>query len=343
LSTKLSTEFYLEYFRILQSIQHPDVYHNTLSNDNVSPSRMKSLSKILKKKVNRPKSAPGLRKMSKIHKGRRATVDPERINGIKKNYDILADKKFIHKRKSYSPTYKRKSKRSKKSPKKLKNKIKIQENIETGDGDRFKLINFRIEHRLEREAVMKQTRAAVFIFNFWKFRKYYRHVLTQRRKKVSSIAVSIPQESKKHHSDMTSVKPDKIIENEDLKSYDNSPTPRSSKKYSTAVKKDSNNISKSEIIDDQDSEITKVLIHSTKAEENLDDPLDYPLEENKGTEENEVFREPKNLFTYEDEDKEVEKILSPHNPFEAMDDTIDAKDKVVHLSTINTDENLDQN
>lgn len=59
LSSKLSTEFYLEYFRILQSIQHPSLYENTISIENMSPPRVKSGSKPRKSKDPRPKSAPG--------------------------------------------------------------------------------------------------------------------------------------------------------------------------------------------------------------------------------------------------------------------------------------------
>lgn len=85
LSTKLSTEFYLEYFRILQSIQQPNLYNNTLSTENISPPR-KTTSKGRKGKGSRPKSAPGVRKVSKINKGRRGTVDPDRVTGISKQF-----------------------------------------------------------------------------------------------------------------------------------------------------------------------------------------------------------------------------------------------------------------
>ena len=87
LSTKLSTEFYLEYFRILQSIQQPNFYNNTLSTENISPHKITN-SKGRKGKGSRPKSAPDVRKVSKVNKGRRGTVDPDRVTGISKSLNI---------------------------------------------------------------------------------------------------------------------------------------------------------------------------------------------------------------------------------------------------------------
>jgi len=83
LSTKLSTEFYLEYFKILQSIQKPDRFNNTLTFENPSPN-VQRLSKLRKSKNLRPKSAPGLRKLAKINKSRRGTVDADRNISIRK-------------------------------------------------------------------------------------------------------------------------------------------------------------------------------------------------------------------------------------------------------------------
>lgn len=115
-----------------------------------------------------------------------------------------------------------------------KSKIKIQENIETGDGDRFKLVNFRIEQKIEKEYAKIQSHAALFIFLFWKFKRYYRKVKETSLKKLSHFVKSV-KSSFKNPSDVISVKPTQTPQ-EDLKSYESNRTPRSSKKYSTAVK-----------------------------------------------------------------------------------------------------------
>jgi hypothetical protein len=49
-----------------------------------------------------------------------------------------------------------------------------------------------------------------------------------------------------------------------------------------------------------------------------------------------------NKDIYDDDQDQRERIMSPHNPFDQMGDTLSAKDKVVVLSTINTNENLVQ-
>lgn len=87
MSTKLSTEFYIEYLKILQSIQNPTRYNNTLVIESASPKRKRS-SKTRKTKFVRPKSAPGLRKICKINKGRRGTVDPDKLISIRKKSPI---------------------------------------------------------------------------------------------------------------------------------------------------------------------------------------------------------------------------------------------------------------
>jgi len=177
----------------------------------------------------------------------------------------------------------------------------------------------------------------LFIYNFWTFRKYFKQIkasINLRKQKlielekVENNQFVIGEKSEKHQESNI---------DHDLESYREEQSENSSQKYRTAVKKPNKDGSKSEDnFDDEDSEITKVLIHSTKAEDRDD--------EIKETEENEVFREAKkNLFEYDEDDKEYVKMLSPHNPFEAMEDTLDIRDKVVHLSTINTDENLEQN
>ena len=253
-----------------------------------------------------------------------------------RHHDLAENKLFANKRKSYSPTYKRKSKSKNKKWGKNK-KIKIQENIETGYGDKFKLVNFRIEQKLEKDAADRQANAALFIFTFWKFKKYYKkHVDTGRCRQIHIIDKLIDSQSNLMQNNFTL---DNDLSNEELKSpIDNIQSSSDQKIYSTVVKKWSQNQSKSDNIideiDDHDSEITKVLMHSTKAEENN--------EEIKETEENDVYREAKkNLFTCEDEEREIENTLSPHNLFEATENTNDLKEKVVHLSTINTDQNLE--
>lgn len=94
--------------------------------------------------------------------------------------------------------------------------------------------------------------------------------------------------------------------------------------YPTAMKqKSSRNYrsNRSGFEDEEDSEVTQVFIKSTKAEDEVKD-----------TEEN----QPGNDF-FNDFDN---KMHSPINPFDNMQDTMDINDKVVHLSTINTNENM---
>jgi hypothetical protein len=47
------------------------------------------------------------------------------------------------------------------------------------------------------------------------------------------------------------------------------------------------------------------------------------------------------IFDTDEDEKECMNILSPHNPFEALQETGSVKEKVIHLSTINTDENFE--
>lgn len=107
MSTKLSTEFYLEYLKILKSMKDPQKYNNTLVYENSSPKRKRS-NKRRRHRGMRPKSAPGLRKICKINKGRRGTVDAERLISYKNN------KSFVDMRKSYSPSRTKKRLKTKK-------------------------------------------------------------------------------------------------------------------------------------------------------------------------------------------------------------------------------------
>lgn len=66
LTTKLSTEFYLEYFKILNSIQSPGDVDDTIKGEDSSSHRKKTIKRRMSR-VLRPKSAPGLRKISKIN------------------------------------------------------------------------------------------------------------------------------------------------------------------------------------------------------------------------------------------------------------------------------------
>jgi len=75
---------------------------------------------------------------------------------------------------------------------------------------------------------------------------------------------------------------------------------------------------KSEILGEGESNLTKIYIKSTREDEEIKD-----TGEDLGTR---LFEEGKNL--------------SPINPFEEMQDTPDAKEKVIHLSTINTNEHF---
>lgn len=86
---------------------------------------------------------------------------------------------------------------------------------------------------------------------------------------------------------------------------------------------------------EEGSEITQVLVKSTKAEER-----DNDREEAKYIDDNDLYREHRNKHLDDEDDKEISKMVSIQNPFETTEDNIDIKDKVIHLSTINTDENF---
>lgn len=131
----------------------------------------------------RPKSAPGLRKFSKINKGRRGTVDPERLishhnrNAIARQ-GLHYEKSFNEARKSYSPTRAKKKCKStkRKSGKKTKagkNKLENTGVAKLVDGPR--ILNFKVQN-LEQglDITLQEARAAFFIFMFWKVNKHIR-------------------------------------------------------------------------------------------------------------------------------------------------------------------------
>ena len=79
--------------------------------------------------------------------------------------------------------------------------------------------------------------------------------------------------------------------------------------------------------DEEGSEVTQVLVKSTKAEERDEE-----------YKEDELYRE--NKKENFDDEKEAAKRIPIQNPFETIEENFDGKDKVIHLSTINTDENF---
>jgi len=105
ISKNLSSEFYLEYFKILKFMQHPQNFTKTIAYDHISPKRTCSsnsvgikmdAAKVKKSHLQsqalqcnsgkrrcsrrfRPKSAPGLRKIHMINKGRRGTIDADKL------------------------------------------------------------------------------------------------------------------------------------------------------------------------------------------------------------------------------------------------------------------------
>ena len=183
LSTKLSTEFYIEYLRILQSIQNPKRYNNTLVIESASPKIRKRSSKIRRTKGVRPKSAPGLRKISKINKGRRGTVDPDKLISIRKkspieHFELRNNKSFIEARKSYSPWRTKKLKSNKrKSPKKVQvsQNQRINEASEEDSFHEQNWLNFKFETFSQKKQLitLQQARAAFFIFVMWRIYKYF--------------------------------------------------------------------------------------------------------------------------------------------------------------------------
>jgi len=230
-------------------------------------------------------------------------------------------------------------------------------------------LNFKVEAEKNQFSIsLKEAQAAFYIFFCWKMSKYgkemedriptfqskasdnYEQVSMHRYDEnmipdtlVSNPQYSPSQDSVHHYFDNEQFE----SENSKLHSHQNSssgsPEPHldshissdirsegegtiiSEEQFSTAIKRNSQNY------DEEKSQVTQVLVHSTKAEERE--------EEIKDTDENAVYREIKDeLF----EDEQVNKVLSPHNPFEGLEDTISANDKVIHLSTINTNENLAQ-
>lgn len=171
MSTKLSTEFYLEYFKILKSINNPNKYNNTLvAEASYSPSRRHSLSNKRRPLKLRPKSAPGLKKINKINKSRHGTVDVPNIGSYYKRNTAEANKyqkSFKILSKSYSPnrTKKQKIKRRKSGNKKL-----IKETYK--DDSRPRILNFKFQNQkyFDYTITLRQARSAFFIFMIWKLK-----------------------------------------------------------------------------------------------------------------------------------------------------------------------------
>ena len=172
MSTKLSTEFYLEYFKILKSVNNPNKYNNTLVPETSnSQSRRQSKSNKRKRPKLRPKSAPGLRKIININKYRRGTVDAENLGNYYKKHVITEandyQKSFQKLRKSYSPGRAKKHKAKKRKSGKKK---QIKEVLNNTGGIRILNLNIKNRYEFDHRITLQQARAAFFIFMVWKFK-----------------------------------------------------------------------------------------------------------------------------------------------------------------------------
>jgi hypothetical protein len=172
MSTKLSTEFYLEYFKILKSVNNPNKYNNTLvAETSNSQSRRHSKSNKRRRPKLRPKSAPGLRKIININKYRRGTVDAENLGNYNKKHVIAEandyQKSFQKLRKSYSPGRAKKHKTKKRKSGKKK---QVKEALNNTGGIRILNLNFKNRHEFDHRITLQQARAAFFIFMVWKFK-----------------------------------------------------------------------------------------------------------------------------------------------------------------------------
>lgn len=171
MSTKLSTEFYLEYFKILKSINNPKKYNNTLvAEASYSPWRRHSLSNKRRPLKLRPKSAPGLRKINKINRGRYGAADTSNIGNYNKRNTAEPNdyqKSYQKLSKSYSPnrTKKVKTKKRKSGTKKANKEI-------LEDNSRPRILNFKFQHQkyFDHAITLRQARAAFFIFMIWKLK-----------------------------------------------------------------------------------------------------------------------------------------------------------------------------
>lgn len=362
LSSHLSNEFYLEYFKILKSIENPSQIRKTIEGQRKTAwGRKKSKSnKRMRTKGLRPKSAPGTRIFNKINKSLKGTVDAIKLHGYPNNntmpHEILEIKKsFINNRKSFSPQRnKKKIKSKKRSGKKYKKrKFSLQKNI-TGP----KILNFKFNPHLspELEITLKEAKAAFFIFFCWKMKKLMRNYqeegifminFTQRNSldnvsnwkeegqegrtsdlviynKYKDCTINTENNLKNgidRYNELNFRESEKQDSEWDLKSFNNL---EESQEFSTVFKAKSQksilseDFIRSENLEEGDSNLTKILIKSTRECEEI--------QEIGGNQDQRNFEE------------EIEH--SPWNPFEEIQDTLEVKEKIVHLSTINTNEQI---
>ena len=225
-----------------------------------------------------------------------------------------------------------------------------------------KILNFKFtnHYRPELEITYSQAKAAFLIYAYWKVNKLLKiwHEegiflanFTQRNslENLSDVQDENHIERKSDLAIYDRFKDAEIDEEDDLKqgiekynelNFEESADQLSEwelksfkeheelKEFSTVRKEKSEKSPEiQDVKSETDSEVTKIIIKSTK-----------DVEEIKEMEEGTLTRE----LEAEGEGNEEPKLLSNINPFEGMEETIDNKEKIVHLSTINTNENFNQ-
>lgn len=249
---------------------------------------------------------------------------------------------------SYSPCRARKNKlktKKRKSAKKTQTlqHTKINEASEEDSSHDRKLLNLRLDTADDDQPITaEQARAAFYIFVVWKLRKHMSSTdgpdadkpCSQRWSKASNLDAQ-------QHSELNSNIEERSPNDCNVIGY--SPSDAGGRgKYDTAVRNskralDTSHSPKSAAeYNEEGSEITRVLIKSVNTDErdNADDEAKYDVDNT------DLYRERRNKTIDDEDDKEAAKMVSIQNPFETTEDNLDIKDKVIHLSTINTDENF---
>ena len=165
--------------KLMRSVQESSFGH-TKTIDRFSPKRKRS-NKRRQNRGLRPKSAPGLRKICQINKGRRGTVDAERLVSYQNkraidHHNLRNNKSFTDAQKSNSPPNKGKKCKSKKKrsgKKKQNGKIKRKSESHMEFRPRIpKILNFKFKHQEDEIFLIteREAQAAFYIFMVWKLK-----------------------------------------------------------------------------------------------------------------------------------------------------------------------------
>ncbi|CAI2383021.1 unnamed protein product [Moneuplotes crassus] len=350
-STKLSNEFYMEYYKILKSIKNQQLKKTIDAQDAPSPLRRRSKSnKRRRPKGLRPKSAPGTRLLTKMKQARRGTINAERLNVYRNKNGLMKGtldlkRPFIKTRKSFSPLRnkrKLKTKKRRSGKKLIKHKIFEERNT---INPRF--LNFKFNNQNDIFAckiTLCEARAAFKIYCHWKINKLL--------KKYSDEGIFLPNFTLRN-SIKDDATPDNLLDRKsDLEIYDD--FKNSSINFEKDLKHDEQGRQENSSYDPNLDPESLEEFHSSKEElKEFDTAIKEPHEDSqlqssdKESVESEMtkiyIKSPKEEIKEPPCELEEQKEITKNtmNPFEITQESLDMKEKIVHLSTINTNDNIE--